>query len=115
MNKAKLTKAGIDYDEGVNRFGGKEEIYEKYLSKFFDSDLMILLREQLEDNDIDGAFNTAHNLKGTSGNLSFNSFFYKICKITDLLREGNREVNYIDMYDDLKSCYDNANNIIKEK
>ena len=36
MDREKCINAGIDYDQGVNRFMGNKELYEKYALKFLD-------------------------------------------------------------------------------
>ena len=62
MNREKLIEAGIDYDEGVKRFAGKAAIFEKYLVRLFEVQLMENLKEQLEKEDYKTAFRTAHDL-----------------------------------------------------
>ena len=34
MNRYILTKAGIDVNEGIHRFNGNKELYEKFLTSF---------------------------------------------------------------------------------
>lgn len=114
MNKERLIEAGIDYDEGVNRFAGAPQIYEKYLLMFFEGHFLEELSRQLTDNDISGAFRTAHDLKGTAGNLSINSFYKKICELVELLRSGGEGQDYMSVFSEAKELYFKAEHAVKE-
>lgn len=89
MNKDVLIQAGIDFDGGVERFSGRTEIYVKYLKKFPDDTYYPAMLEALEKKDVEGAFTSAHSLKGTSGNLSLNAFYDSIVVLVEALREKN--------------------------
>ena len=114
MNREKLIEAGIDYDEGVHRFAGKPEIYEKYLLKFFEGSLMDDLSDELKNNDFDKAFQTAHSLKGTAGNVSLNRFYSKICELVEMLRGENVKDTYMSAFLEAKKLYAVAEHAAKE-
>lgn len=94
MDRNRLIDAGINYDEGVERFGGQAALFEKYLVKFFEDGLMQKIEAELENKDIAGAFRTTHDLKGASGNLSINSLYVALCELTDRLRGGSPSEDY---------------------
>lgn len=87
MNKDVLIQAGIDFDGGLERFSGRTEIYVKYLKKFPEDTYYPAMLEALEKKDVEEAFANAHSLKGTSGNLSLNSFYDSIVALVEALRE----------------------------
>lgn len=108
MNREKMIEAGIDYDEGVERFGGKPEIFEKYLQKFLAGNYLAAIESQLQSGDIAGAFRTTHDLKSISGNLSVNCFYQAICELTELLRAGKTETDYMAAFQPVKMWYEKA-------
>lgn len=114
MDKEKLTRSGIDYDSGVHRFGGNPQVYEKYLLKFFAKNDLPALRNALACGDYESAFRTAHNIKGSSGNLSITAFFDKICELVDALRAGTQDGSLTAMYAEAEALYETAREAIEE-
>lgn len=108
MDKDKLIKAGVDYDDGVKRFANRAELYEKYLGKFFDEDRMVELTKHVESGDFEAAFRTAHDLKGMSGNLSMKKFYTKLCELVEMLRGGHPAQGYMDLLNEVKELYNMA-------
>ena len=88
MNRYKLSQAGIDADEGIERFGGNTEIYEKFLNRFPDDPYYHQMCEAIERRDIQTAFSAAHSLKGAVGNLSMNRLYRDMCPLVEELRAG---------------------------
>ncbi|MDD3336088.1 MAG: Hpt domain-containing protein [Eubacteriales bacterium] len=86
MNRYKLFKAGIDTNEGIKRFNGKTELYEKYLMKFPEDPHFTLMCEAIENGDVKAAFAASHALKGVAGNLSMNSLYQDIIPLVEELR-----------------------------
>lgn len=95
MNKVKIMESGINYEEGLDRFGGNVAMYEKYLLKFFDQNRMSELEEHIKQKDYEAAENAIHGLKGTSGNVSVNQFYHLDCELEKLVRD-------VDVFDDEK-------------
>ena len=91
MNRYKLSKAGIDANEGIARFGGNVEIYEKFLNRFPDEPYFRLMCEAIERLDIQAAFAAAHSIKGAVGNLSMNRLYGDLCPLVEELRRGSAE------------------------
>lgn len=86
MNEEVLTKGGIDYREGLDRFGGSADLYEKFLNMFFESKDLEDARAAFDAGDLETAFNITHSMKGTPGNLSVNTFYRTICAVNESLR-----------------------------
>ena len=89
MDREKCINAGIDYDQGVNRFMGNKELYEKYALKFLDDQTFAALVDAMKSKDVEQAFAQAHTLKGVAVNLSFNEFLSKVIPVVEALRSKN--------------------------
>ena len=60
-------EAGVD--AAVKRFMGNKALYKKFLLKFLDDHNYEAITEHVYNGDYEGAFNSAHTLKGVSANL----------------------------------------------
>ena len=114
MDKERLIRAGIDYEDGVHRFAGRPEVYEKYLMKFFDQNEMSALRQALEQGDYDAAFRAAHNMKSNAGSLSLTAFYRAVCKLVDALRAGVRGESLLELFGQAQTLYDAVRLTVKE-
>lgn len=85
--KEMLIAHGVDWDEGIDRFGGNEAMYEKFIRRFTEDGHLVDLRQALADEDVEQAYYHAHSLKGVVGNLSFGRYFKEIGTVSELLRE----------------------------
>lgn len=88
MDKQELINSGIDYEEGVRRFCGAEDLYCKFLKKFLEDTTFDALRQAMQEEDYEAAFQAAHTLKGLSGNLSLTPLYEASKEIVEMLREG---------------------------
>lgn len=88
MNIEMLKANGIDYDEGLERFSGNEQLYSKYLRKLLTSNIYLEMRAAALNGDIQEAFEAAHKLKSFLGNLSIGHFYDQIKILTEELRAG---------------------------
>lgn len=88
MNIEILKAAGIDYEEGLERFSGNDRLYAKYLKKLLLSDTYREMREEALRGDIQEAFESAHKLKAFVGNLSIGHFYDVLKELTDEFRAG---------------------------
>ena len=88
MNQQECLEAGIDYDEGVARFVGNAQMYERFLKEFLSDPTFDALAEAMERRDIPAAFAAAHTLKGLTGNLSLDRLYEKLVTLTNALRGG---------------------------
>ncbi|MDD2956669.1 MAG: Hpt domain-containing protein [Oscillospiraceae bacterium] len=91
MNLSVLSDAGIDYEDGIARFSGHAEIYEKYLKRFPSDPEFSNLRSAMAGKDYEAAFRSAHTLKGMVGNLSIKRLYASLYDFVELLR-GNRDI-----------------------
>ena len=82
--------AGINYEEGVARFVGNAEMYERFLGEFVNDGTFAELETAMKAGNVKDAFAAAHTLKGLTGNLSLDALYKKLVVLTDALRgEGN--------------------------
>ena len=83
LTKEALVNYGADYDTGFERCMKNEDFYFKLAD----------LNEAIAANDLDKAFEAAHALKGTTGNLSLDPIFLPMSEMTELLR-SRTEMDY---------------------
>lgn len=91
MNRYKLTKAGIDANEGIRRFNNNKEMYEKFLMNFPKDEHYNQMIQAIEEKNVEAAFQAAHALKGVSGNLSLIKLHQDIIPLVEELRNGSME------------------------
>lgn len=104
MNKYRLSLAGINAREGIERFNGNKNLYEKFLVDFINDSHFNELERALLTRDIDAAFAQAHALKGIAGNLSFGPFHELLVPFVDELREKNFD-NACKSFGEVKAAY----------
>ena len=83
----KLREFGADVDDGLSRCLNKAELYLNLVSKLTEDKTLYLLEQQLVRKEFDGAFETAHSLKGVYANLSLTPLTGPVTDITELLRK----------------------------
>lgn len=98
MDKKELIDAGINLECIDQCFGGKEEVYYRFLYKFFEDKDYIRFRELMEQQRYEEVFNSAHAIKGVSGNLGMTRIYEYLVIIVEKLRNSN--------IDDLDIIYD---------
>lgn len=114
MDQKKCLDAGINYEEGVARFVGNAEIYNKFLNDFISDKTFSDLEAAMNDKNIEAAFQAGHTLKGVAGNLSLNNLYDKLVVFVDALRgDGNLPLAE-SLYPDVQEDYKNAVSFIKE-
>ena len=86
MNRYKLSKAGVNTNEAIARFGGNKEAYEKALKGFSEEPYFSRLRQAVKERKLEDAFQAAHALKGQVGNLGMTRFFEDLCPLVTELR-----------------------------
>ena len=86
MNKAVLKENGIDYEQGVARCVGNTALYETLLLSVSESDSLQRAKAEYADKNYEKLFETIHEIKGVSGNLSMNSLFASSSELTEVLR-----------------------------
>lgn len=86
MNIDILKNAGIDYDNGVERFSGSDSVYQKFLRMFPDDSSFNNAAKAINKANLEEAFNNAHTLKGTAGNLSLTDLYDTASLLVEDLR-----------------------------
>lgn len=82
----KLKQFGADTEEGLSRCMNMEEFYLNLCGMIKTEQNFAVLKEAIDKNDLDKAFEAAHSLKGVLGNLSITPLYSLSSEITELLR-----------------------------
>ena len=112
MNRYILTKAGIDVNEGIHRFNGNKELYEKFLTSFPEDIHYEQMLEAIEQKDVDAAFQGAHALKGITGTVSLAKLHSLLIPLVEELRAGSME-KVPELLPPVKEAYD-ENIVVKQ-
>ena len=91
MDKIALDNAGVNLDTIDQCFGGNEEIYFRFLCKFFEDKDYIRFNELMEAGIYEEVFNSAHAIKGVAGNLAMTRIYEYLVIIVEKLRNNNYE------------------------
>lgn len=91
INKQELENADIDYNSGIVRFVGKEELYEKYLRKFLENDSIRLANDEYINQNYNGVLEVIHTLKGNSGTLGMTNLYTNCSTLVDGIRAGRTD------------------------
>ena len=81
-----LIAFGADVDTGLSRCMGNEGLYLRLAGTMQASDEFDRLKDAIEQNKLEEAFEIAQAFKGSLGNLSLTPLYDPICEITELLR-----------------------------
>lgn len=81
-----LTDADIDYEQGVRRFVGNKELFEKMLRCFLAENDFQEAKDALEKKEFDAMYRHIHTMKGVCGNLSINGLYRACTNLSELLR-----------------------------
>lgn len=115
--KKQLEENGVDVEATLKRFMGREAIFMKFIMKFADDQSCVGIREGLENQDAQAAFEHAHSLKGVSGNLGISSVYHLAAQISDLLRGKSIEEVQMDqvleLQKQLEETCDTLRNLIQ--
>ena len=113
MDKKKLLKAGINYDEGLERCMVNKALYNKLLLRLIENNNYDNLLKAIKEKNYEKAFGYAHTLKGMLGNLSVNEAYGKIVLLVEDLR--NKMYKNIDkLFEDFNNKYLESIESIKE-
>ena len=82
----KLRAYGANVDDGLGRCMKNESFYLRLVNMALDDGGFARLRDSLAANDLDGAFEAAHALKGILGNLALTPIYAPTVELTDKLR-----------------------------
>ena len=97
-----LKNFGADTETGLARCMGNEALYLRLAASVVNEKGFERLKEAIDKEDYNAAFDAAHALKGAVGNLSITPLYDRICEITELLRE-KKDADYAAMVSELYS------------
>lgn len=98
MTREELISAGADYDGGLALCMNSEDFYFKMIRKGLANEKFDSLNKNLNDKNLDAAFEDAHALKGIAGNLHLTSLYKAIEAIVEPLRARDTQADYQALY-----------------
>lgn len=113
MNRYKLSKAGVNTEEGIRRLNGDEKLYERLLVRFCGGSYYDRLCRNVNENKVKEAFEDAHGMKGVAGNLSCTRLYEALIPLVEELRSGSM-VHARELLEPVKEAYDLLEKTIKE-
>ena len=100
----KLREYGAKVDEGLMRCLNREDFYLMLVGKALEDNRLPLLEAQIGEKDLEGAFGTAHTLKGMYANLALEPLTKPISRMTELLRAGT-DTDYSELLSEAKEQF----------
>lgn len=112
--KEKLETVGVEYDEVLKRFMGKEDFYLRMLRKFLDDKNYGELKRTVDEKNWKEAFTYAHTVKGLCGNLGLGAIMDYVGPLTEELRsEPYDEESIMHNMSHVAKAYDKTVEIIQ--
>ena len=99
-----LKNYGANVEEGLTRCMNNEGFYIMLVNKVLADDRIEKLEQQINEKDLDAAFETAHALKGMYSNLSLDPITKPVVEITELLRSRS-DVDYSALVNEAKTQF----------
>jgi HPt (histidine-containing phosphotransfer) domain-containing protein len=101
---------GIDVKEGINRFGGNEQLYKKLLTKFYrtHSNDINVIRQHIDKGDIATAERLTHTIKGIAGTLGAHDISSAAGAIEVELRTSRNDDNRAVLIAQLEKAFEQA-------
>ena len=93
----KLEEYGANTKEGLERCMGMEDFYLKLVGMMFDDDKFGKLEEAAAAGDSKAAFEAAHALKGSLGNLAITPLLEPVSEMTERFRNAEGAVDVSDL------------------
>lgn len=108
---AQEKKSYLDLDAGLARVRGNKTIFKKMLELFKKSPEFAAFEEQLANGDDAAAAETAHAIKGVTGNLGMTALFETSAQLMTDLREGKRDEDLLARY---RQAYEYTQQLVDE-
>lgn len=86
-----LKELGVNVDEGLERLGGNQGLYERLLGSFLKTMETHHVEPDFDTSDYAEIIEKTHAIKGTSGNLSLTPIYEAYTEIVALLRADQPE------------------------
>ncbi len=100
-----LKKFGADTEDGLARCMNNEEFYLKMVNMALADERFTTMKDVLEANKLDEAFEMAHAMKGVFGNLSIAPIYDPLYELTEALRSRSG-ADYMSFYTEMKTQRD---------
>lgn len=84
-------EAGVDVSEAMHRFLNNEDLFVKFMTKFKEDTNFEMLKNYVDNGNVEDAFKAAHSLKGVVSNLAFKDFLEVLVPVVESLRAGTLE------------------------
>ena len=81
-----LKAYGANTEEGLSRCFNNESFYLRLVGMGLNDQNFDRLQTAVANGDAKGAFEAAHALKGSTGNLALTPIYKPVCELTELLR-----------------------------
>lgn len=104
-------KQYVDMEGGLKRIRGNQGLYIRMLNMFLSSKEFQELEDYLSQQEYQKASETAHAIKGITGNLSFPLLFETSAELMNQLREGKPQEESLTIY---RSALAETLEIVKE-
>ena len=108
-----LKTYGADTEEGLRRCMNNESFYLRLVKMIPGDASFPKLYDAVDEGDLDAAFEAAHALKGSAGNLSLTPIFAPISEITELLR-ARTQTDYSALINQIREARDELAHICEE-
>ena len=92
-----LKAYGANIEEGLGRCFGTESFYLRLVGMGLNDKNFGILKAAVEAGDTNAAFEAAHALKGSTGNLALTPIYQPICELTEKLRGQAGPVDMSDL------------------
>ncbi len=84
-----LKQIDVNIEETLQRFSGNKELMEKFIKKFPEDNTTEDLENAIKAKDYKAIEDTAHTLKGLSGNLGFSKLFELSSALVNAIRAND--------------------------
>lgn len=86
-----LEKEGIAIEETLARFMDNQELFIRFLRKFFSETDLNELKRSLADENFEESISISHSLKGVSANLGVRHLYEQLSQVVAALKEDDIE------------------------
>lgn len=100
----KLSAYGADVKEGIARCMGMEDFYLELVEMMFEDENFAVLEKAVAEGDLSRAFDAAHSLKGSLGNLELTPIAKPVSEITEKLRNAKEMPDLTDLMSEYRKA-----------
>ena len=113
MTIADLTAYGANIEEGLQRCMDNEDFYLRMVKMIPGDANFGKLFDAIGAGDLQAAFEAAHAIKGSTGNLALSPIFDPVSEITELLRTGE-DTDYTELVESIRRGHEELARICAE-